>query len=281
MPPNSRSKTLPQLSEYLHARPIDFKVPKLELLTGVGWWAGMLGGGGLAYAFLDYQLGWSWIPSAAVAFFAVGGPLSVSIASAVKSKILSKAREQRKREAAIYDGHKKLFGYLFEGKLHRNIEAASAVLLEECARNWLRIQNSLQSPAWEADDSAHWSAMREQIASAANEAMDDIMYLLQGTFRPQPKRENWETTFRDVLEEWFGVEGPLNPTQPLTPEYAAARQTAQKLLELANQIDEIVRKRLTDNRSLNTSTSHSHLDFVLRELKDIHQAEEELRHQDA
>jgi hypothetical protein len=262
---NSRAKFLPNLREYVAQREISGPNrfgwgPPLFLIASIGIFAGLC-------SILPF--GW-----AVVAGLCGVAPVMLGTFAAIDKKLNSPRNVQ---EALAFDS-KKIIDDLKQkaqdSKLHRFIDPPAAALLEESARNWLRIRDCLNGQAWQTRDLAdHWKQVRENALAVSNSAMDDLLLHLKSSIRKQGKAETWESKFREFLEDVVGLQSSLDPGF-VPPEFEPARQIGEKLRDLANQVEN-ASKRLVEEAKTGAGTAQS-LDAVLSELKAIEVAETEL-----
>lgn len=274
-----RSKYLPNLSEYLDTRDAKVKSPQGERMSNVAFWVAWPIISTIGYFGLDRITSLSQGACVAIAVFAIGLTLSIAIAGGVLENANQKERAAHKRLASSEDVHGMLKKAQAESKLHKNIDANAAALLEESARQWLRIHSALNGPIWTSSDlPEHWLKMKDQLRGAANQAMDDVLLLLRSSYNKQPKSSDWQTSVADFLETFFGVPTEQEPGY-LPPEFESARTTAQKLVELAVQVEETAKRMARDKSVHQEYSSTTAIDLALSNLKDIHTAESELRQQ--
>jgi hypothetical protein len=183
--------------------------------------------------------------------------------------------DQRRREA--HDAIVFMNGALQRGKLHKRIDRAAAMLLDECSRHWLRVHTALSGTFWEDKDlSSHLKNIRDQSISAANRAMDDIIVMLTPVLEQRQKQTAGQEFFGDILENFLNlpVEGPI---EPLPTTFLPARDIAQKLMLLADEVEETAQRAAQDASFREHFSSSTQIDQVLGELRAIKEAENELR----
>lgn len=268
-----KSKFLPQLSEYLHRRVVD---PTLDAFREQGIRGAMVGmavglSGSAAFWFTQHPNPWI-----AAAVGGVGTMFAMITGGGIAEyNAKEKFLQGHPRAAKSQEVHGRLKKYLEEGKLHRHLEPAIAALLEECARSWCRIDATLSGPIWTMNDlSTHWETLRQNLRLASNEAMDNVLFLLEPSFRHQPKSESWETHFRGFLADVLGLVS-IEDQGPFPNEFEPARLLAQKLVDLANQVESATAK-LSQQKPSYASAGAKSIDDCLAELRQLEEAETEL-----
>jgi hypothetical protein len=182
--------------------------------------------------------------------------------------------EERRREA--HEAILFMNNALKTGKLHRRVDRAAGLLLEECARHWQRVQDALSGAFWEDRDlPAHWKQIRDQSLSAANRAMDDIIVMLRPVLESRQHQTSAQEFIGDILESFFNVDTSA-PIEPLPAVYLPARDIAQKLVQLADEVEETSHRAASDASFREHYSSTTQIDQVLSELRAIKQAETEL-----
>lgn len=180
-------------------------------------------------------------------------------------------RRQEAHEAIVY-----MNSALAAGKLHRKIDPAAGILLEECARHWSRVHEALSGTFWEDRDlPGHWKAVRDQALTAANRAMDDIIVMLKPVLATRNPQAASHEFISSIMESFFNVESQM-PVEPLPAQYLPARDIAQKLMMLANEVETTAQRAARDDSFKQHYSSGSQIDVVLSELRAIQEAETEL-----
>lgn len=204
---------------------------------------------------------------------AIAIPLLVAMEKQRRMREGPTAEERLKATAA--SAGKTMLRCLDKRRLHRDLDAGSLVLLEESAACWIRIHNTLTSPTWSARDLPDsYRHLREQSIEAAEMAMAEMLIL----FKPYLPNEVKPRPVGDYVEEaieGFVFNGVRVPDLP-SPAFTPARQVADKLRDLAREIDEIGLGDLMSSPLLKPRAEAA-LDQCLSDLQAINKAERELR----
>ncbi|RYG32105.1 hypothetical protein EON81_21435 [bacterium] len=176
----------------------------------------------------------------------------------------SRTPEERQRDEAI--GTVRVFKSLMDSRrLQRALDEASLVMIDEAARCWGRVHAALGNEAW--TDSG-FKNVRDQARAAANDGMEQIMLLYQGTV--SSNSGSW--TAQSLMEEMAGAFGRrLSDDRMPPPAYHEARRVCERMRELAAETERIARE------TPSAPSTTQRLDAALGELHAMKQAEEELR----
>lgn len=167
-------------------------------------------------------------------------------------------------------------GALQRGKLHRRVDRACGVLLEECARHWARVQDALSAPFWQDRDlPLHWKQIRDSSRAAADRAMDDIVVILKPVLESRQPQSGVHEIVGDLLESVFNVQTD-GPIEPLPRQYLPARDVARKLMALADEVEAATDSARNDPAFAEHFSQNTQIDQVLLNLREIRQAESEL-----
>lgn len=179
------------------------------------------------------------------------------------------------------DANRMLGDALRRGKLHRIAGDATTSLLEECARYWSRAKQALESPFWSSPLlPPHYQSVRQQIARAADRAMDEAVVLLHNELEaPYKSGMADRVSVSELVEGIFGVQLPDAGASlaPLPFAYQNVRQLAHKLQELAENVEALTHEVAQDPAVKGEFQAETGLDLVISELQQIRQAEDELR----
>jgi hypothetical protein len=160
-------------------------------------------------------------------------------------------------------------------RLHRDLNPAAAQLLEESARNWNRIESSLNTPFWSSEVlPAHWKTIRAQSKNAADSAMEELMVLLRDGYMPNASKPGWEEVIEDVVETY--VTGPRRRGGQMPVAFDQAREIAEKLKLLASEVEQSSRQLVTDGQMPTDFSSANALDLALNDFRTVREAEHEL-----
>ena len=211
----------------------------------------------------------------AVTLFIVLPLLAGLTASWVKHLARPKTEEQERRHEA-HEGILFMSNALSMGKLHRRIDKAAGLLLEECSRHWLRVHDAVSGTFWEDKDlPEHWKHVRDQSKAAADRAMDDMIVMLKPVLEARTQQSSAQEFIGDVLETFLNVDSD-GAVDPLPSTFLPARDIAQKLKQLADEVEETAQKAANDPSFREHYSSSTQIDQVLSELRAIKQAETEL-----
>jgi len=170
---------------------------------------------------------------------------------------------------------------LRRGKLHRITGPITTDLLESCARNWTRVKQALDSPFWTSPNlPPHYKNVREQAGRAADRAMDEAVVMLHHELEvPYRSGVADRVSLSELVEGIFGVQIPDMNAQnaPLPISYQAVKQLADKLDDLAENVEALTIEVARDPSVQSEFKADTALDMALNDLKSIRQAEDELR----
>ena len=203
-------------------------------------------------------------------------PLLAGLSSVWVNHLSRPRNEEEERRQEAHEAILFMNTALTKGKLHRRIDKAVGLLLEECARQWLRVHDAVSGTFWEDKNlPMHWKHVRDQSKSAANRAMDDLIVMLKPVLEARQQQTSTQEFIGDVLETFLNVpsEGPL---EPIPAAFLPARDIAQKLMQLADEVEETAQRAAHDPSFREHYSSATQIDHVLSELRAIKQAESEL-----
>jgi len=162
-------------------------------------------------------------------------------------------------------------------RLHKDLDAASAQLLEESAKFWREIRAELDNPFWRNPGlPSHWKTVREQTSAAADGAMEEILVLLRSSFHPNYAQGGWENVVEDAIETF--VTGPkLRKGDRMPPGFAEARQIAEKLKIASSQVRTASLEVSAEQGATPLLSSGAALDMAIGDMRSLQEAEQELR----
>lgn len=166
---------------------------------------------------------------------------------------------------------------LAKRRLHRDLDQGSLILLEECARYWARAKAALEGPFWTAGlVPEHYALVRAQALRALDEAMDDVLIEYRA-YIPENVANRHAMDYVDEALESF-VKGPKGRGGAhLAAPFANVRQIAEKMRELTLEAERLTQEARIDPDLMTQPSAGSSLDQTLSELRQIREAEEELR----
>jgi hypothetical protein len=278
MPRADRSKQLPYLTQYIRYaadwQPSHWHENVSAKTVGVGLGIS-LGIGGIAQlclAVVGLAAHWGLALAAASVSFAVffvGMMVAETKRAQAKDPLLAMRREAKQVAERLEDcaGRK---------RLHRDLSVEVATLLEEAACNWHRARTTLESPYWKsAELPTHLRAVREQSLLAVDQGMQELLVLFSTSVPAKPG--NWsigELIDEAVGQDIFATRGRV---EHISPFYDQGRSVAHKLMELADQVESVSRQLAGQELVTGAPKPGSALEATLAELKQLKQAEDELR----
>jgi hypothetical protein len=276
-----RSKQLPNLSDYLDKKIQEQRSrgSRIGIAGGIiGTTAGLIGAlfgilAGLgAITFSTTSLVVTIILLNLVCWLAILGYHMYE-----KKKMAAEKPAERKHQAEAEAIVVQMYQALYRKRLHKELDDSAGALLEDCGRNYMRIQNTLSMPFWMSDElPGHWRAVRDQSLLAAEQAMDEALVMLKGSFHPGRRKGNWEEIVEDVMSE-FTQPAKRRPVDHLSPGFRPAREIAEKLKLLASEVERATGDLAKDEAIAEEFTAGASLEMALSELKTIQVAEDELR----
>lgn len=266
----SRRSQLPNLSKYIEETAKRSPEGQAAQATGC-----MLSG--IATAIVGFMLARFMGPVVAgtISLFVVLPLLATLVAGWIKQLTKPRTEEEQRRHEA-HEAILFMNNALTAGKLHRKLDPAAGLLLEECARHWARVHDALSGTFWEDKDlPAHWKNVRDQSLTAANRAMDDIIVMLKPVLASRNPQSSGQEFFSGIMEAFFNVQTEM-PIEPLPAHFMPARDIAQKLMLLADEVETTAQRVARDESFKEHYSSGSQIDVVLSELRAIREAESEL-----
>lgn len=272
---NRRAKQHPYLSDYLDSavrnkphNPVALPWAHVGLgfaAGGIAWAvASLFGQGPAAPEMFASALGMWWL--------GVGGHWAWRRSKVLEQGDLS-AQDRLRLEA--YQIVKRLHASKDKHRLHRDLSEPVMSLLEEAARSWSRAQEALESPFWTNYNlPLHWQSLRAQALLAVEQAMNEVLVILSNAVPEEPGK--WR--FDEVVEEVLGKkvwQSSKDDHIPMT--YEPARELAGKLKRLAAEVESATRDVAKVESIASQFSSGSALDLCVGELRQIQQAEDELR----
>lgn len=243
-------------------------VARDKIALGIGWFAGFCA---LAFA-MD---GNHSQPSAALfASIAVLGGAYFIIRAFLATNIKDADQALRSRTART---SRHMLNAIEKRTLHRDLGDPTVVVLEECARQWSRINLTLNNPYWSSPTlNIPYRNARDNALSSAEYCMTDLILLFEQHYVRGARERKPGEWLDDVLAE-FALKAP-RPSHFVPVGFDRAREMADHLRQLADKVDEMS-IAATSNFSANQqmTASSSAMEHALSELKQLQVAEEELR----
>ncbi len=259
-----RTPRYPLLKAYLDARPT---APTLDAQSKTRVALGMA-------SFLTFIVGASALDTLSIpAFGLVATGIGLGVYAWRRGKPLPPTLEEELSRRAD-EVTKKLKEHAY---LHRALHPAVAATLEECAGYWGRVVAALDDPRWNGEDAAHWSRLREEALLAARLAMDEALVHAGTTLAQVPPARPLDHV-SDVLEDvGFGsLVRDDRAHEPMPPSFRPVRDLAERLRELAVRCETAAVQRREESPEP-ISAAFRHLDATLGEMRQLEEAEGELR----
>ena len=181
-------------------------------------------------------------------------------------------RHQRQAEATLAQMHYALY----RRRLHRDLDPVAGTLLEEAARIYLRLRQTLEGPFWSGRDlPEHWKTVRGQALRASDEAMDEIVVILADCLKTGRAQSGVFELVEQVVDS---IKGGTIPAADGTPSgFAQAREIAAGLGKLAGEIETATEQVVREESVAADFSSLNSIDLCLGELRTVRQADEEMR----
>ncbi|HEY0866361.1 MAG TPA: hypothetical protein VGE01_03225 [Fimbriimonas sp.] len=161
-------------------------------------------------------------------------------------------------------------------RLHRELDQASVALLEECARYYWQVRQVFDSVFWTSESlPMQYAGLRDQALKAADSTMDELMLLYRNSLPERPKGTQPLEFVEDVVEEYVRKKPRTVDFIPTT--FDPTRKIAEKLRLLAEEADRVSQEINAEMSLPSLTNPGSALDASIGELRQIRQAEEELR----
>lgn len=163
-------------------------------------------------------------------------------------------------------------------RLAKRLGPSMAALLEEAARHYFRVEATLNGPLWtDPRLPAHRRLIREQALASAEAGMGDLVLMAHALLAVGQGKPEWHEEVREFFDDLLGK--PVLPEDfrsSLPTEFEPARALVERLQMLAAEVERATLEVPKDEAAQSFS-SISSLDATLHELKQVRQAEEEMR----
>lgn len=164
---------------------------------------------------------------------------------------------------------------LAKRRLHRDLDEGSLMLMEECSRQWLRAKNALNAPFWTSGEApVQYHAFRTQALEALDDSMDDVLLHFRN-FVPDDVPNRHAMDYVEEALEQFNPRGKRGGPY-MTPSIGPVMEIAEKLSQLASEAERMANESAFDSVAPQAPQAKT-LDETLRDLREIKQAEDELR----
>lgn len=262
----SRPRQLPNLNSYLKKR--SESVSSLSSADGFGCLAS-LGLGTVASYYTYIETG--FIP----AFLAFFGAMILSFMalSGVIKKISRPRNQNQERKQRLDKAITALSEKARTGNYRKILDPHAAAILEFASKQWIRIKQNLDDPAWTVQNlPSHWKQVKQNAENSAEQALGDLVLLLSDGPIDQMSKSDWFYVYETCLDAL------IDPTQAITtpPEFDVAIDIAQKTRKLASELDAVLEKVKGDSDVRAQLAGRSTIDSMLEELQALQKAEAEL-----
>ncbi len=195
------------------------------------------------------------------------------IAQTRKSKEADPQLELRREARQVAQ---RLEHVIHEKRAHRDVSDEVVFLLEEAARNWHRARTVLQSPYWKrADLPSHYRSVRDQSLLAIDQGMQEMLVLFATSVPKEPGK--W--SLRELVDEAIGHDffSTRSRLDHISPYFDEARSVAQKIVDVADHVETISKQIAGQELITGVPKPGTALEATLAELRQIEEAESELR----
>lgn len=224
--------------------------------------------------------------SAAAFGLAIGSAIEAAFAVAIATAVFGffRFREARSLPPIQVDARaveatevaRRMNQMLSKRRIHRDLDEASLLLLEESARQWFRAKSALEAPFWTSSQvPVQYQGIRRKAIEALDEAMDDVL-LHYRMFVPDEVQNRNPLDYVDEALEQFTFKGRQRPYYPPAA-FGPVREIAEKLSILADEAERLSREVHLDPAIAHEFAPGRSLDETLAGLREIREAEEELR----
>jgi len=165
---------------------------------------------------------------------------------------------------------------LAKRRLHRDLDQGSLMLIEECSRQWLRAKAALDAPFWTSGQApVQYQAFRNQALEAVEDSMDDVL-LNYRNFIPEDVPNRHALDYVEEALEQFDPRRSKTGNYPSVA-FGPTMEIAEKLSQLAGEAERMANEASFDPIAAAPAPPVRTLDETLSELRQIRQAEDELR----
>jgi hypothetical protein len=161
-------------------------------------------------------------------------------------------------------------------RLHRELDQASLALLEECARYYWQVRQVFDSVFWTDERlPMPYQQIREQALRGAESTMDELVLLYRNALPEKPRGTPPLEIVEEVMDEYVLKKPKAPDFIPTT--FEPTRKIAEKLRLLSEEADRVSQEVSAEPILPSLTNPGSSLDASIGELRQIRQAEEELR----
>lgn len=185
--------------------------------------------------------------------------------------ILEWQRPERQRDLRLSKTAGRMSQAIQYRTLHRELGDSTVEVLEECARQWSRIQLIFRNSFW-SDPRLTGTYLQAKLNAneAVERAMEEILFLFEPHFSQGARQRNAAEFIEDTLND-FVLKSKNRPSNFIPVGFDEARKTADRLRILADQVE-----KMNQAVPAQGTVSSRGLEQSLLELRDLQKAEEEL-----
>jgi hypothetical protein len=285
----SRPPEFRHFVEYLKKNPPRYPVDVQKLRGPLAIGAGLLSGG-LVFPFALVGSVISSLGPGPTAAISVGAAAAAAVAAGVITlKRLPRKHESVLRAEIRRADNLRVFHDLLSGrKLGEKVDPMVIQLLDASAVHYGRVHAMANGPSWTKESSGTRSQLREQILTASEEAMDELLDLAKSCVG-EPRRKDQITDFVDGMatfdfadaitrlkgmvsaDAWVD-RAHRSPNASLV--FDPMRSIAERLKMLADELEQTSVSMISTMDTPRTSSLA--LDGLLAEVRAVREAEEEL-----
>jgi hypothetical protein len=285
----ARNEPYPAFSDHVRKTLEAAKQNEMHAVTCVGCGLGL-------GAFIACGMFLSTVMSPFLAWAAtstIGLPILISALMFIDKRLTAPKTAEAKRRAEAVGVMKNFKSAIDRRRLGKELDPVVGQLLEACSIHHQRIKVALENSVWTAEEvGPQRAALRNQIATAADAAMDEAVILSRDCLG-KPGKDNWKDAVEDaldldlvdVLQSLTGMKfddkgGRVHRSPHARIVFRPLRDIAEKLKMTAGEVERMTHEfyvRAPATGAIGASASS--LDLVLIEMQQMRQAEEELNQQ--
>jgi ribosomal protein L29 len=225
----------------------------------------------------------------------IGIPIFAGVWATIRKRADMPRTSEEERQKRLREVLQSYFQLRQNKRLHKWIDPVALQLLEAGAFHWSRLRESLNGPFWMSPNlPTHYMAIRDQALASAEQGMAEMVTLAQSCIgKPEKdKKRDVESVFEsffdlEVADALSGLKQIAHSdwtkysyhTEASRGIFEPCRQIAERLKELADEIETVkvqaAMQQVVDNRAASTDS----LNLVLEELRAVKKAETELEEQ--
>jgi hypothetical protein len=204
-------------------------------------------------------------------------PLGMALGCAISTVLVSKLGPKKapptqlQLEAKVVNDLLSL--HMRERRVHKAAPPAVTSMLEESARQYVRIQAALSGSFWRSPDLPPvYANLRDKARVASDSAMEELVVMLRPRISENTRPQHW----RDVVDEVAENMGfKVAETGHIFPrDLEPVRHLAEGLHSLANEVEQATIRAITETPG--SPNADSALRSCLSELRSLNDAESEL-----